>query len=237
MTIPAAGTQAAEPAGTQAQEPRKPESGPADNAEDGRPANEEPGEAEAAEPEADEPKADEPEADKPEPEEPEAEEPEPDEPEEPKADEPEADEPEPDEASTPDGEEAPKPADVAPDAAPTGTEKLTLYLRQSRVIDAPWPVKRVSVTDPQVAFVQLLTPTSVLLQGKAIGATDLILWRGNEEFRQTKVHVVLDLASLRADLTRMFPRSSFSLSQSRGAVVVSGTLGRAEHTAQLTEFM
>ena len=118
-----------------------------------------------------------------------------------------------------------------------GPEGLTLYLSQSRVVDAPWPVKRVSVTNPEIAHVEALTPTSVLLQGKAIGATDLILWSRDEEFRRTKVHVLLDLASLKAELMRMFPKSSFSLSQSRGAVVVSGMLGRAEHAAQLKEFM
>jgi len=114
---------------------------------------------------------------------------------------------------------------------------LIVYVRQSRLIDTPWPVKRVSVTDPEIADVQVLTPRKVLVFGKAVGSTDLILWSEEEDSWQARIDVEVDLSRLKADLNRFFPGSDLELAQSQDVLVLTGVLGRAEQADRLHSFL
>ena len=86
-------------------------------------------------------------------------------------------------AQEPRGESADKPAE---------SELMILNVRHSEVLSAPWPIKRISVSDPEIADVQMLTPRSVLVLGKSVGTTDLIMWSEQEEAWRTKVEVQVD---------------------------------------------
>jgi len=122
-------------------------------------------------------------------------------------------------------------------AASQSSGDINVYLGQSVAVRAPWPVKRVSVTDPETAGVQVLTPTTILLQGHAVGSTDLLLWSADEDFWKAKVKVAVDLERLTARLAALFPDSTLKVSQSEDVVVLSGMLAKAEHAAQLKAFM
>ncbi|MCK4602572.1 MAG: type II and III secretion system protein family protein, partial [Phycisphaerae bacterium] len=115
---------------------------------------------------------------------------------------------------------------------------VAVYLRQSRIIRPPWPAKRVSVTDPKIADVQVLTPRQILLQGKELGSTDLIMWSEAEDIHKLKIRVEFDLERTRTELARLLPRSTLSITQAQDDfVVVSGKLCRSEHAVQLEKFM
>lgn len=114
---------------------------------------------------------------------------------------------------------------------------INVYLGQSVVVRAPWPVKRVSVTDPETADVQVLTPTTILLQGYAVGSTDLLLWSEDEDLWKARANVVIDLERLTAQLAMLFPESTLKVSQSDDVIVLSGMLSRANNVVQLKEFM
>ena len=90
-----------------------------------------------------------------------------------------------------------------------------------------------SVTDPKIADVQVLGPRRILLMGKAPGATDLILWSEQEEYRQARVDVSVNVGQLREQLLIALPGSQIDVAQSRDVVVVRGMLARADQTAQL----
>src|SRR5947208_6697999 len=51
---------------------------------------------------------------------------------------------------------------------------ISILVGQSQIVRPPWPVARVSVTDPAVADVEALTPEQVLVLGKKPGSTDLV---------------------------------------------------------------
>jgi len=114
---------------------------------------------------------------------------------------------------------------------------IVLYVRQSKTVDAPWPATRVSVTDPKVADVQMLTPRKVLLQGKSVGSTDLIMWGKDERVWRARIDVDVDLRRMKAELKKLFPQSSLAVTQAQDVVVVTGLLRRAEHADQLRKFM
>ncbi|MHC4294245.1 MAG: type II and III secretion system protein family protein, partial [Planctomycetota bacterium] len=114
---------------------------------------------------------------------------------------------------------------------------ITLYVRQSKTIRAPWAVVRVSVTDPKIADVQMLSPYEVLLQGKSVGSTDLIMWSKDERTWEARVDVDVDLRRLNEQLSKLFENSRLKLSQAQDVLIVSGLFSRTEHANQLHNFM
>jgi len=125
----------------------------------------------------------------------------------------------------------------ASDPQPDGDRVIVLYVRQSKVIRAPWPVARVSVADPKVADVQMLTAGEVLLLGKAVGSTDLTMWSKGEESWKARVDVQVDLRQMQTALSRYFPQSRLILSQIEDVTVIAGRLSRAEHASQLHKLL
>ncbi len=121
------------------------------------------------------------------------------------------------------------------DGAETAT--IEVLLGQSQLVDTPWPVTRVAVTDTDIVDVQVLTPRQVLLQGVGAGETDIIMWGGDEEARTSRVEVQIDIASIRRELISLFPQTGLQVDQFRGMVVVKGALSRAEQIVQLRSFL
>lgn len=110
---------------------------------------------------------------------------------------------------------------------------MEVHVGTSTVINAPWPVSRVSVTNPDIADVQVLTPRQVLLTANALGSTDLILWSETEEIWHARVNVMVDLGYIRDELSKLFPKSRLEVTQSRDMVIISGQLRRADDVSRL----
>ncbi|MCE5278753.1 MAG: pilus assembly protein N-terminal domain-containing protein [Planctomycetaceae bacterium] len=128
----------------------------------------------------------------------------------------------------------PEPASTTQQAP---TEKVySVDLGKSTVIKSSWPVKRVAVTDDKVAAVQVLSPNQVLLQGKKVGSTDVILWRDDEVFEKARVNVVLDLNEIREQFKTMFPHAVINITQGAGAITVEGKVTRAEEALQIRRY-
>ena len=115
-------------------------------------------------------------------------------------------------------------------------QRIALYLGQSEVVHAPWPIKRTSVTDPKIVQIEPLTTDQILLQGKGLGTTDLMLWSAEEQVWRARVDVEMDLRLLKEQMGRLFPGSNLELIQNQNVVAVSGTLRRAEDAAALHQF-
>ena len=131
----------------------------------------------------------------------------------------------------------PNPTDADDPSPDAPQQSVTVYVGHSTVVDAPWPIARVAVTTPETADVQALTPTSILVQGKAVGSTDLILWSEAEDVWRARVDVQVDLGQLQARLREYFPYSDLRLTTTHDVVVVEGALRRAEHAVQLREIL
>jgi len=116
-------------------------------------------------------------------------------------------------------------------------QTISINVGQSRVVYAPWPVKRVSITDPNVADAKALTADQVLVMGRSVGTTDLLMWNEAEELWQGRIEVGGDVGYIRYELARLFPRSTLQVSQSRDIIVVTGQVAQAEQAAQMRKFM
>jgi pilus assembly protein CpaC len=120
-----------------------------------------------------------------------------------------------------------------------GSEPITLVMGRSTVVRAPWSTVRVAVTDPNVANVQVLTPEQVLVQGLRVGATDLILWSGDEQQKtwQRQVVVRFDTEDIQSSLRRLFPTAQLTATTSGEVLLVQGMLRSADQATQLKELL
>jgi Flp pilus assembly secretin CpaC len=59
------------------------------------------------------------------------------------------------------------------EAVPT---PIAVAVNKAQVIRLPRKAKRVSVTQPQIAQVEILAPDLLVVHGKAVGSTSLVVW-------------------------------------------------------------
>ena len=65
-------------------------------------------------------------------------------------------------------------------AADAGPGRLALTLDKSRILELSEAVTRISVTNPKIADVLVLSPTSLLINAKGVGTTSLVLFQGQK---------------------------------------------------------
>ncbi|MBU1001117.1 MAG: type II and III secretion system protein family protein [Proteobacteria bacterium] len=91
-------------------------------------------------------------------------------------------------------------------ATPFASESIELTKSKSMVLNSQVPIKRLSVADPEVAEILLISPTQIYLTGKAFGATNLTLW--SHDGRVSCIYdisVTPDVAQLKQMLHRVLP--------------------------------
>jgi pilus assembly protein CpaC len=103
--------------------------------------------------------------------------------------------------------------------------------------DAPWAIAGVSLTDPSVADVDVLTDQLLVVTGRAPGATDLLLWNDRGQVETRTIEVRADLELIETELAALFPDSRISLQQAQNTTFLTGTLAREEHSARLEAYM
>jgi pilus assembly protein CpaC len=108
-------------------------------------------------------------------------------------------------------------------AAAQGMVRIDVTIGKSQVIELKEPFNRVSVTNPNIADVFVVTPTQMLVSGKAVGVTSLIVFHQNRTMFFDLV-VQTDLALLRERLKEVAPRDEIQLQTAQDAVVLSGVV-------------
>lgn len=123
-------------------------------------------------------------------------------------------------------------------AATDGEQVIEILQRQSQVIQTPWRVVRVAVTDPVIADVKVLTPDQILVQGLTVGTTDIIMWSEDEtQVSQKTVKVVMDLETMGKTVRSFLPTSRIRLEQSDKMLLVQGTHRDTTSALQLAEYL
>jgi len=125
----------------------------------------------------------------------------------------------------------------SPPNVPTGTQTTTLppqseptpasaplrvMVGKSLLINTTERLKRISVTDPAVAFAQVITPTQILVHGKAPGEVSLLIWDELERSRSFDLRVDVDVSACAEEERRVFPDEQIDVTPSRAAIVLSG---------------
>jgi pilus assembly protein CpaC len=108
---------------------------------------------------------------------------------------------------------------------------VDVSLNKSVVLTTREPYKRVSIGASDIADVNPVGPTTVLITGKKPGTTQLILWDDNDHSQTIEVVVGVDLHVLQDRLQNLFPDSGIKAVDVGGAVALTGHVSNLE-TAQ-----
>jgi pilus assembly protein CpaC len=114
-------------------------------------------------------------------------------------------------------------------AAQTGSESeshgaapLRVMVGKSLLINTTERLKRVSVTDPNVADAIVVTPTQILVHGRSAGEVSLLIWDELERSRSFDLRVDVDVSATAEEERRVFPDEQITVTPSRSAIVLSG---------------
>jgi len=101
---------------------------------------------------------------------------------------------------------------------------IEVTVNQSTVYRLLANAKRVSVTQPEIAEVIVAEPNQLVVNGKAVGITSLIVWDIKGNVTTLRVVVTTDVISLRNHLKSLFPKEAIQVSTSGLAIVLRGTV-------------
>ena len=116
----------------------------------------------------------------------------------------------------------PVPAGVTQEQPTPTSAPLRVMVGKSVLINTSDRLRRVSVTDPAIADALVVTPTQVMVHGRAPGEVSLLLWDENEHSRTFDLRVDVDVTSAAQEMLSIFPEEKINVSASRSAVVLSG---------------
>lgn len=116
---------------------------------------------------------------------------------------------------------------VAPESQ--SSERLELTTGKSLIVECNVPVKRVSLADPAISDIIILSDRQVYLSAKETGSTTLTLWdRSDEILAVFDLDVYPDVSTLRGMLYKVMPEErEISVMSVKGAVTLSGTVTSA----------
>jgi pilus assembly protein CpaC len=112
--------------------------------------------------------------------------------------------------------------DLGGAAQQQATPTITVTINKSMVFRLAERAKRVSVSQPAVADVLVVAPSQLLINGKAIGTTSLIIFDEKGEVSNYDLVVAPDIAALRGQLRTVFPNEKVEISTSGPSLVLRG---------------
>jgi pilus assembly protein CpaC len=126
-------------------------------------------------------------------------------------------------------------SDSPPQAAGVSTQDsandLTVAVGKSVLVDTARPIERIAVGSSDLAEATAMSPTEVMLNGKAPGETTLIVWQtgGARQFFNVKIHASSAVANdhmeaLRRELRTEFPGQTLHVSSENGLIFLRGSV-------------
>ena len=120
---------------------------------------------------------------------------------------------------------------------------LLVAVGKSVLVDCAHPIERIAVGSGDLAEATAVSPTEVLINGKAAGETSLIVWQtgGGRQFFNVKVRASSAVAndhieSLRRELRTELPGQTLRVSSENGLIFLRGTvkdLGSSDRAVQI----
>jgi pilus assembly protein CpaC len=99
---------------------------------------------------------------------------------------------------------------------------ITVTVNKSMVFRLADRAKRVSVSQPEVADVLVVAPSQLLINGKNVGTTSLIIFDEKGGVSNYDLIVAPDIAAARAQLRSVFPNEKVDISTSGPSLVLRG---------------
>ena len=108
--------------------------------------------------------------------------------------------------------------------AATAVNEIELPVGKSVVLNTDSPIKRVSLTTPDIADALVMAPQQVLIHGKAPGTISLFVWGTAGGITGYDIVVRRDLSELEERMSQLFPGEPITVASNGTDVVISGTV-------------
>lgn len=113
---------------------------------------------------------------------------------------------------------------------------LELMVGRSHTVDSKERIAQVIVVNPEVADAEVISPRRIVLYGRKLGQTDVILHFENEDAVRYDLEVTIDAASLQNRLDSLFG-PGLIVDLEGGVLVLAGTVDNVQEAVQLQAFM
>ena len=111
--------------------------------------------------------------------------------------------------------------------------QITATLGKSTVLRLPVAASRISVGNPAIADVTLLSPKEIYLLGKTVGSTNIIFWNKEGQSTVVDVTVGMDTVSLQGKLRQFMPgEQNIRVDSAADTIVLSGVVTDAVKAAR-----
>lgn len=114
-------------------------------------------------------------------------------------------------------------------------QSLHILVGRSLVITSPTRIKRVSLADPAIAEVDVISPTQIVINGKAPGGVSLLLWDEADQSQAFEIAVDIDVLGLRQEIHDVFPSEPVQIGTANGVVMLSGKISSQAVADQILE--
>jgi pilus assembly protein CpaC len=112
--------------------------------------------------------------------------------------------------------------------------KLQLVTGKSVILKTEEPVKRVSLADPAVASLILLSPLEIYVTAKAAGTTNMILWRDTQIAAIYDLEVTYDVSRLKQKIHQLLPEETqLRIFATHDSITLAGRLSSAASLSQV----
>ena len=108
-------------------------------------------------------------------------------------------------------------------------KRVNLTVGKSMILKSQMPMKRVSVGSMEIADVLILSPQQISITGKALGVTNVTLWKKDDEVASVvDVEVFPDISRLKETFDQLLPEEKNILfSATHNSLTLSGTVSNA----------
>jgi pilus assembly protein CpaC len=125
----------------------------------------------------------------------------------------------------------PSPSQSAGPSIQDSTNDLSVAVGKTVLVDCQWPVARVSIGLGEIAEVHATSPNEIMVEGKALGETSLIIWdtHGGRQFFNVTVRASTtglndSLDAIRRELRAELPGDNLKVSAENGSIFLRGTV-------------
>jgi pilus assembly protein CpaC len=112
--------------------------------------------------------------------------------------------------------------------------KLQLVTGKSVILKTEEPVKRVSLADPAVASIILLSPVEIYVTAKAAGTTNMILWQDPKGAAIYDLEVTYDISRLKQKIHQLLPdETQLRVYATHNSITLAGRVSSAASLSQI----
>jgi len=107
-------------------------------------------------------------------------------------------------------------------------QKIRVLVGKSVILKSPEAVKRVSIAKPATADFILISPNEIYITGKAVGVTNMTIWRDKTHYQIYDIEVSLDISRLKQALHEILPgEKDLRVTAANDTITLSGRVSNA----------